>query len=111
MDMIVQTCRILKEGEAEERIIPPAKSATYRVNSGVSWQFVCCQNLLLANLSIWQRLQFVSLAAKPGSRSRSKTAQDLSGLSGFPARFERFERFERFGRFFWKNRSNRSNLA
>ena len=44
----------------------------------------------------------------PGSRSRSKTAQDLSGLSGFPARFERFERF---GRFFWKNRSNRSNLA
>ena len=38
----------------------------------------------------------------PGSRSRSKTAQDLSGLSGFPARFERFERFERFGRFFGK---------
>ena len=35
----------------------------------------------------------------PGSRSRSKTAQDLSGLSGFPARFERFERFGRFGRF------------
>ena len=32
----------------------------------------------------------------PGSRSRSKTAQDLSGLSGFPARFERFERFGRF---------------
>ena len=44
----------------------------------------------------------------PGTRSRSKTAQDLSGLSGFPARFERFERF---GRVFWKNRSNRSNLA
>ena len=36
----------------------------------------------------------------PGSRSRSKTAQDLSGLSGFPARFERFERFGRFRRFF-----------
>ena len=52
--------------------------------------------------------------APPGSRSRSKTAQDMSGLSGFSARFERFERFERFGRFgrfFWKNRSNRSNLA
>ena len=49
--------------------------------------------------------------SRPGSRSRSKTAQDLSGLSGFPARFERFERFGRFGRFFWKNRSNRSNLA
>ena len=32
----------------------------------------------------------------PGSRSRSKTAKDLSGLSGFPARFERFERFGRF---------------
>ena len=30
----------------------------------------------------------------PGSRSRSKTAQDMSGLSGFPARFERFEGFE-----------------
>ena len=29
----------------------------------------------------------------PGSRSRSKTVQDLSGLSGFSARFERFERF------------------
>ena len=28
-----------------------------------------------------------------GSRSRSKTAQDLNGLSGFPARFERFGRF------------------
>ena len=37
--------------------------------------------------------------APPGSRSRSKTAQDMSGLSGFSARFERFERFERFGRF------------
>ena len=35
----------------------------------------------------------------PGSRSRSKTAQDMSGLSGFSARFERFERF---GRFFGK---------
>ena len=29
----------------------------------------------------------------PGSRSRSKTAQDMSGLSGFSARFERFGRF------------------
>ena len=47
----------------------------------------------------------------PGSRSRPKTAQDMSGLSGFSARFERFERFGRFGRFLWKNRSNRSNLA
>ena len=35
----------------------------------------------------------------PGSRSRSKTAQDMSGLSGFSARFERFGRF---GRFFGK---------
>ena len=35
----------------------------------------------------------------PGSKSRSKTAQDMSGLSGFSARFERFERFGRFGRF------------
>ena len=26
----------------------------------------------------------------PGSRSRSKTPQDMSGLSGFSARFERF---------------------
>ena len=33
-------------------------------------------------------------------KSRSKTAQDMGGLSGFPARFERFERFRRFGRFF-----------
>ena len=45
----------------------------------------------------------------PGSRSRSKTAKDMSGLSGFSARFERFERFERF--LSWKNLSNRSNLA
>ena len=29
----------------------------------------------------------------PGSRFRSKPAQDMTGLSGFPARFERFERF------------------
>ena len=36
----------------------------------------------------------------PGSRSRSKTAQDLNGLSGFPARFELFERFEQIGQFF-----------
>ena len=51
----------------------------------------------------------------PGSRSRSKTAQDMGGLSGFPARFERFEQFSQdlsgLGVFFWKNRSNRSNLA
>ena len=33
---------------------------------------------------------------EPRSRSRSKTAQDMSGLSGFSARFERFERFGRF---------------
>ena len=33
---------------------------------------------------------------QPGSRSRSKTAQDMSGLSGFSAKFERFERFGRF---------------
>ena len=32
----------------------------------------------------------------PGLRSRSKTAQDMGGLSGFPARLERFGRFERF---------------
>ena len=38
---------------------------------------------------------------QPGSRSRSKTAQDMSGMSGFPARFETFERFGRF--FFWIN--------
>ena len=31
--------------------------------------------------------------SKPGSRSRSKTDQDMSGLSGFSARFERFGRF------------------
>ena len=42
---------------------------------------------------------FVPLSTLPGSRSRSKTAQDLSGFSGFPARFERFELF---GRFFGK---------
>ena len=36
----------------------------------------------------------------PGSRSRSKTAQDMRGLSGFSARLERFERFGRFGWFF-----------
>ena len=34
-------------------------------------------------------------------KSRSKTAQDMGGLSGFPARFERFERLRRFGRFFF----------
>ena len=58
-----------------------------------------------------QKIQVTEDKKEPGSRSRSKTAQDLSGLSGFPARFERFERFGRFGRFFWKNRSNRSNIA
>ena len=36
----------------------------------------------------------------PGSRSRSKTAQDMSGLSGFPARLSGLDVF------FWKNRSN-----
>ena len=45
--------------------------------------------------------RFVTPHELPGSRSRSKTAQDMSGLSGFSARFERFERFGRFGRFFW----------
>ena len=30
---------------------------------------------------------------RPGSRSRSETAQNMSGLSGSPARFERFWRF------------------
>ena len=35
-------------------------------------------------------------SGNPGSRFRPKTAQDMSGLSGFPARFERFERFGRF---------------
>ena len=46
-----------------------------------------------------------SVSRLPGSRSRSKTAQvfqqDLSGLSGLGG----------LGVFFWKNRSNRSNLA
>ena len=53
----------------------------------------------------WKRNFFLTLVIShdgvPGSRSRSKTAQDLSGLSGFPARFERFERFGPFGRFFF----------
>ena len=42
----------------------------------------------------WKKNQFQNNRREtqplPGSRSRSKTAQDLSGLSGFPARFERF---------------------
>ena len=45
---------------------------------------------------------------QPGSRSRSKTNQDMSGLSDFTARFERFEQF---GRFFGQTARNRSNLA
>ena len=43
----------------------------------------------------------MKFAIKPVSRSRSKTAQNMGGLSAFPARFEWFERFERFGRFFF----------
>ena len=41
-------------------------------------------------------VQTVKLARR-GSRSRSKTAEDMRGLSGFAAKFERFEQFERFG--------------
>ena len=37
----------------------------------------------------------------PETRSRSKSAQDLNGFSGFPARFERSERYEQFGHFFF----------
>ena len=37
----------------------------------------------------------VTAAVRPGSRSRSQSAQDMSGLSSFPARFERFEQFGR----------------
>ena len=44
----------------------------------------------------------------PGSRPRSKTAQDMSGLSGFSARVELFEFFERF---VLKTRLNPSSLA
>ena len=53
--------------------------------------------LMLSTLSDLQILNLIllTIALIPGSRSRSKTAQDMGGLSGFPVRFERFERFGR----------------
>ena len=50
---------------------------------------------LVFKISFNNRLQYIYIYL-PGSRSRSKTAQDMSGLSGFPARYEQFERFGRF---------------
>ena len=37
-------------------------------------------------------VECVAAGVRPGSRSRSQTAQDMSDLSTFPARFERFVR-------------------
>ena len=51
---------------------------TNRVESGVKQERAMCQT---------------GSTESPGSRSRSKTSQDMSGLSGFSARFERFGRF------------------
>ena len=58
-------------------------------SSGIFW----------SSFSSWIRKEGLQNCVLPGSRSRSKTAQDLSGLSG--ARFERFERFERFSSKIW----------
>ena len=61
------------------------------------------RRLSLAKNGNWWVIAFKNCSKwlVPGSRSRSKTAQDMSSLSGFSARFERFERFGRFVLFFF----------
>ena len=66
----------------------------------LTWIDKTNRTLQLAATGLFPRaVAFFFTDVLPGSRFRSKTAHDMSGLSGFLARFERFERFERFGRF------------